>query len=150
MHRLVAILVLVSAALSAQTNRGSIAGTVTDASGGAVAGAKITITNVGTNEVHKATTATNGAFDVADLDPVLYNIQVEAAGFKKSLIENVKVDTAMAAGVAIKLETGSVETKITVEAEAVMIDTQSGTNANTVTERQIQDVPRSEERRVGQ
>jgi hypothetical protein len=127
--------------LFAQTNRGSIAGTVTDASGGAVAGAKVTVTSIGTNDTRKATTATNGVFNVTDLEPVLYNIQVEAAGFKKSVVENVKVDTAMTAGVAIKLETGSVETKITVEAEAVMIDTASGTSAQTVNERQIQDVP---------
>ena len=141
MHRLVAIFVFASAMLFAQTNRGSIAGTVTDATGGAVAGAKITVTNIGTNEIRKATTAANGAFALADLEPVLYNIQVEAAGFKKSIVENVKVDTSMNAGVAIKLETGSVETKITVEAEAVMIDTESGTSAQTVNERQIQDVP---------
>lgn len=141
MHRLVAIFVFASAMLFAQTNRGSIAGTVTDATGGAVAGAKITVTNIGTNEIRKATTAANGAFTLADLEPVLYNIQVEAAGFKKSIVENVKVDTSMNAGVAIKLETGSVETKITVEAEAVMIDTESGTSAQTVNERQIQDVP---------
>jgi hypothetical protein len=141
MHRLVAIFVCASAILFAQTNRGSIAGTVTDATGGAVASAKVTVTNIGTNEIRKATTAANGTFAVADLEPVLYNIQVEAAGFKKSVIENVKVDTSLTAGVAIKLETGSVETKITVEAQAVMVDTESGTSATTVNERQIQDVP---------
>ena len=142
MHRLVAIFVFAGTILFAQTNRGSIAGTVTDATGGAVAGAKITITNIGTNEIRKATTAANGAFTLADLEPVLYNVQVETFfGFKKWIVENVKVDTSMTAGVAIDLETGSVETKITVEAEAVMIDTESGTSAQTVNERQIQDVP---------
>jgi hypothetical protein len=141
MHRLVAILVVASAMLCAQTNRGSIAGTVTDATGGAVTGAKVTVTNIGTNEIRKATSAANGAFDVADLEPALYNIQVEAAGFKKSVVENVKVDTGLTAGIAIKLETGSVETKITVEAESVMVDTESGTSANTINERQIDDVP---------
>ncbi len=141
MHRLVAISLALAAAAFAQTNRGSITGTVTDPSSSVVPGATVKVTDIGTNQVRTATTAGNGGFSVADLEPVEYRIEVTAQGFKKEVIEHVKVDTASIATVNIKLETGSVDTKVTVEASAVMIDTSSGTLSSTVTQRQIEDAP---------
>ena len=141
MHRLVAISLVLAATALAQTNRGSIAGTVTDATSSVVPGATVTVTDIGTNHVRTATTAGNGAFSVADLEPVEYRVEVTAQGFKKEVIDHVKVDTASIATVSIKLETGSVDTKVTVEASAVMIDTSSGTLSSTVTQRQIEDAP---------
>jgi len=141
MNRLVTMLLLAALSLAAQTNRGGIAGAVTDASQAVVAGATVTITNLGTNEVRHAKTADNGTFAAMDLEPVSYRVQVEAPGFASVVVENVKVDTAQTASVNVVLHPGSVETKITVEAQTSMIDTQSGTSSNTITERQIQDVP---------
>jgi hypothetical protein len=141
MYRLVAISLLCILALSAQTNRGSITGTVTDSSGGVIAGAVVTVTNVGTNEVRRITTAANGTYAVRDLEPVTYNIAVQAPGFKQALVNGVKVDTATNATANIRLEPGSVDTKVSVSADAVMVDTSSGTASSTITERQIDDVP---------
>jgi hypothetical protein len=127
--------------LLAQTNRGGIAGTVTDPSQSVVPNATVTITNAGTNEVRTAKTAGNGTYGVANLEPVIYQVKVEAPGFKTAMIQDVKVDTAATSSVSVTLQTGSVDTSISVEANATMIDTQSGTAGNTITERQIQDVP---------
>ena len=104
-------------------------------------GATVTITNIGTNEVRTAKTAGNGTYDVANLEPVTYQVKVEAPGFKTEVINDVKVDTAATSSVSITLQTGAVDTKVTVEASATMIDTQSGTLSNTITEQQIQDAP---------
>ncbi len=141
-YRLVALsLVLASAAL-AQTNRGSISGTVTDPSSAVVPGATVKVTNLGTNEIRTATSAANGTFSVTDLEPVEYRRRSQPRkGSRREVIDRVKVDTASIATVNVKLETGSVDTKVTVEASAVMIDTQSGTLSNTVTQRQIEDAP---------
>jgi hypothetical protein len=141
MNRLVATFLLTAFALCAQTNRGSIAGTVMDQTKAAIAGAKVTITNLGTNEVRRLTTSENGSYDAADLEPVNYSVQVEAQGFKKEVVENVKVDTASVAGVNIVLQPGSIDVQITVSAEAAMVNTESGTTGQTITEREIQDVP---------
>jgi hypothetical protein len=141
MYRLVATLLLSTLALCGQTNRGSISGTVSDSSKAVIAGAKVTITNVGTNAVRRLTTSDTGAYTAVDLEPVVYTLEVEAQGFKKALIEHVKVDTATAAAVNVVLEPGSVDTKITVSAEAAMVNTESGTTSQTITEREIQDVP---------
>ena len=141
MRRLVAIFILFTSALLAQTNRGSIGGTVSDATGAVVPGATVTITNLGTNEVRKSTTSENGTYSVLDMEPVSYRVEVESNGFKKAVVDSVKVDTASHATVNVRLETGSIDTKVTVEAEAVMVDTSSGTSSATISERQIQDVP---------
>src|SRR5215472_9622248 len=131
MRRLAAICILFASALVAQTNRGSIGGTVTDATGAVVPGATVTITSLGTNETRKANTSENGTFTVLDLEPVTYRVEVEATGFKHASVDNVKVDTASNATVNVRLETGSIDTKVTVEAEAVMVDTSSGTSSAT-------------------
>ncbi len=141
MHRLVAIVLVSAVGAFAQTNRGSIAGTVTDPSSAVVPGAVVKVTNIGTNQVRTVTVAGNGAFSVADLEPVEYRLEITAQGFKKEVIDKIKVDTASIATVNIKLETGSVDTKVTVQASAVMIDTSSGTLSSTVTQRQIEDAP---------
>jgi Carboxypeptidase regulatory-like domain/TonB-dependent Receptor Plug Domain len=141
MTRLVAISLLAASALLAQTNRGSITGTVTDVSKAVVAGATITVTNIGTNEVRKLKSSESGDYTVANLEPVTYRVEVEAPGFKKESVENVKVDTSTVATLNISLTPGSVDTKVTVSAESAMVDTHSGTASSTITERQIQDVP---------
>src|SRR5260370_12391809 len=141
MHRLVAILVLCVTAVFAQPNRGSISGTVSDQSQAVMGGVTVTITNLGTNEVRKVTTAANGSYSATTLEPVSYKLEAEFAGFKKTVVDNAKVDTATNTTVNIVLQTGSVETQVTVSAEATSVNTESGSLSSTVTERQIQDVP---------
>jgi len=117
-HSLVAVL-LCSLVVLGQTNRGGITGTVVDANGAAVVGATVTITNIGTNAVIKLTTSEAGVFNATSLEPVNYRILVEAQGFKKSILNNVKVDTASTAGTAnIALATGGITEEVTVTAEA--------------------------------
>src|SRR6266700_2431588 len=120
MSRVAFIALLGASMLSAQTNRGSISGTVTDSSQAVIPGVSVTVTN---------------------LEPVTYKITVVAKGFRRETVENVKVDTAANTTVNITLQPGSVDTELTVSATAAMIDTQSGTASNTITERQIQDAP---------
>ncbi len=76
MSRLVAIVLLASFPVLAQTNRGAISGTVTDASQAVVPNATVTITNIGTNEVRTAKTAGNGTYSVSNLEPVTNKLKV--------------------------------------------------------------------------
>ena len=139
-HSLVAVL-LCSLVVLGQTNRGGITGTVVDANGAAVVGATVTITNIGTNAVIKLTTSEAGVFSATSLEPVSYSILVEAPGFKKSILKNVKVDTASMYTANIALATGGITEEVTVTAEAPLLNTGSGTTGNTVTQRQITDLP---------
>ncbi len=67
----------------AQTNRGGITGTVFDPTGAVVPAAAITLTNVGTNQKMREKTSSSGAYSLPSLEPVTYNIEVEAAGFQQ-------------------------------------------------------------------
>ena len=101
-------ILLLSAVIIGQTNKGSITGTVTDQKGAAIPGATVTITSVGTNQKITLTTSDSGNFTASSLEPVAYNVVVEAASFKKALISKVKVDTSSTATVNITLEVGDI------------------------------------------
>src|SRR5262249_48803463 len=141
MSRFVAVALLSAFSVFAQTNRGAITGTVSDQSQSLVPGATITITNVGTNESRKVSTGATGAYTIPDLDPVTYRVEVEMAGVKKSVVENVKVDTGSTATVNVTLQAGAVDTQVTVAAEVAMINVDNGATSNTITSRELQDVP---------
>src|SRR6266446_1421484 len=100
----VVVLLAVTSAVIAQTNKGGISGTVVDPNGAAVPGATVTITNSGTGQKSTVTTTDTGAFSAQSLDPVTYSILVEAKGFKKALLDHVKVDTAATATANVSLE----------------------------------------------
>jgi hypothetical protein len=141
MNRLVAIALLSAFCVFAQTNRGAITGTITDQTQSVVPSANITITNLGTNEVRRLTSSATGAYSALDLDPVTYTVTVEVRGFKKSVVENVKVDTAGTTTVNVTLQAGAVDTQVTVAAEVAIINVDNGTTSNTITSRELQDVP---------
>jgi hypothetical protein len=135
------IVIVCAAIVCAQTNRGGISGTVFDLTGAVVSGATVTITNVGTNRELRLTTSTEGAYSATSLEPVVYRITVEAQGFKKAVIDNIKVDTASTTTINIKLETGAISNTVDVTAEAPLVAAESGTPGQTITERQIVEMP---------
>lgn len=135
------LVLLLSLVTIGQTNRGGISGTVTDPKGAAIPGATVTVTNVGTNQKVVLTTSNEGTFTIKSLEPVVYDISVEITGFKKSLIQKVKVDTATVSTVNVVLELGTVNEQVTVESDSQIINTESGTTGQTITERQLQDLP---------
>lgn len=139
--RLFASSLFLIAALSAQTNRGAISGTVTDKTGASVPNAAVTITSVGTNEVFRLKTSDAGSYSEQNLEPVVYTVEVQAQGFEKARMEKVKVDTASTATVNFQLTPGNLQTEVTVTASAPLVNTESGTAGQTITEYQIDNAP---------
>jgi hypothetical protein len=140
MQTLAAVL-LCAVAIVGQTNKGGISGTVLDQNGAAVAGATVTITNLGTNQATKVTTSDTGGFSVASLEPVTYSVVVEITGFKKGILKSLKVDTASTATANMILEVGKIDESVTITADTSLLNSESGTTTQTITERQIRDVP---------
>ncbi len=134
------VLVLLSAALG-QSNRGGLRGTVTDSKGGLVPGATVVVTNAGTGQKQTVVTGSDGTFSINSLDPVDYNIEVTAKDFRKTAIPNVKVDTATTASVNVVLEAGGVGEEVTIVADTTTVSTESGATSQTITERQLRDLP---------
>jgi len=103
--------------------------------------ATVTVINVGTNEKYVTKTTNAGTYVVSNLNPVTYRVEVETPGFRKAIYEGVKVDTATTVTRNVNLLPGSVATVISVEAQAPLMNTESGTQSQTITARQMQDVP---------
>ncbi len=139
--RITIFALLLSLAVFGQTNRGSLTGTITNASGEVIPGAKVTVTNLGTNQTLTLNTSEDGTFSANSLEPVTYKVTVEATNFKTTIVPEVKVDTASTQTVNVSLEAGNITEKVTITSEPPILNTETGTTGKTITERQLEDVP---------
>ena len=139
--KLASFVLLAAVPLLAQTNRGGISGNVTDSSGAAVPNADIVIINSGTNETRRLKAGSLGSFIQENLDPVTYRIEVTAPGFRKAIVQDVKVDTSTVVSTNIVLQPGDVASEVTVAANAAMVNTESGTLGQTISARLVNDTP---------
>ncbi|MBS1788582.1 MAG: TonB-dependent receptor [Acidobacteria bacterium] len=120
---------------------GSVFGTVTDQTGAAVAKAKVTITNTGTNVSETTETNVSGNYTVTRLIPGTYRIKVEAQGFKASVVDAVVVNVDTASKTDVALQTGAVSEEVTITAEAPLLKTDRADVATTFESRQVTDLP---------
>ncbi len=138
----VALTVLLLAAVSfAQTANGRLEGTVQDASGAIVPGAKVTVTNTKTQSTDVFTSNTSGGFVFAALPAGIYNLSVEASGFRKAVVSNIELNVGGSATQVVKLEVGSTTESVVVEANAVTVQTTEAQLSRTVTMRDIDTLP---------
>ena len=86
---LLAAAAIATAPLFGQAFYGSVVGTITDQSGGALSGAAVTLTNVATGEQRQARSSAGGDYQFLNLVPGTYRVEVEQSGFKKATRENV-------------------------------------------------------------
>jgi len=98
---------------------GSILGTVTDPQGAAVPGAKITVTSATKNTSEETTTNESGNYTVTHLIPDVYNVRIEAKGFKAQDIKNVTVSADIGSHVDSALEVGAVTQTVEVTGSEV-------------------------------
>src|ERR1700729_1925515 len=92
----------------AQAVFGSILGTVTDAQGNAVSGAKVTVTSLSKSTVFETATNESGNFSVTHLIPDSYRVHVEATGFKAYDVASVAVNADSSVNVDASLQIGEV------------------------------------------
>ena len=138
----VALLVTITATLAvAQSDRGTLAGTILDNSGAVVPNATITITGADTGTVYNAVSSSSGAYRVPDLKLGRYNISVSATGFKKAERTGVVIQVNSVSALDITLDVGSTTDTVTVAADAPTLQTESSDVGTVVTTKQIQDLP---------
>jgi hypothetical protein len=126
---------------SAQNTNGRIIGTVTDTQGAAIAGAKVTVTNTGTNAVSDTVTSNEGYYQVLQLPVGSYTVTVEHAGFAKAVTAATSLDINQSLRIDVHLKPGSVLETVEVAAEAAQVETVNATLGATVTGAPIQDLP---------
>ena len=120
-----------ASAAHSQTTFASITGTVTDSSGAAVPAAKVTAAHVETGISSATTSNEAGNYTLAQLKEGVYEVRVQAAGFKEFIARNVTLAARDVRRVDAALEVGSVETTIEVSAGATLIETETARIANT-------------------
>src|SRR5580658_6856294 len=103
-----AVIMLLGAALAvAQSDRGTITGTVTDPANSVVPGAKLVLRNVDTGALMEAQTTPTGNFTLSALPVGTYDLTIEAVGFKKELATKLAVDIDKTVTLNIHLQVGA-------------------------------------------
>lgn len=125
----------------AQSDRGTITGTVADAAGAMVATAPVEIRNVETGAVYQAGTSGTGNYTLAQLPAGKYELSVTVPGFKKFVRTNIQVNVAETYRVDVALEIGSNADSVTVTETAALLNTESGELSHTVTTDTMNNLP---------
>jgi hypothetical protein len=138
----ISLIVLFAASIShAQSDRGTIAGTILDSSGGVVQGATIVATGVDTGAVYKTSSTDTGAYRISDMQVGAYNLTVTAAGFKTSEQKGLVVQVNTTSSLDITLQPGDVKETLTVVADMPTLQTETSDIGTVVSTRQILELP---------
>src|SRR5437764_10163018 len=136
------IIILIAGTALAQTFRGTILGTVTDASGALVSGATVKVRNVATGLERTTQTSADGSYSIPELPIGPYQVTVTQSGFQTSSTTNVAVDVAAERRVDVALKTGEAVTVVEVSGETLpQVETTTDTLGTTFTAAQAKDLP---------
>jgi hypothetical protein len=127
--------------LYAQEGYGTISGTVTDPSGGLVAGATVTALQTQTGRSTVVESGKAGEFVFPALPPSVYKLSVSAPGFQSYTQTDVVLQADQKLTANVRLQVGSAAETVTVEAEVPQVDTTSGTLSQVIDERRVVDLP---------
>src|SRR5690242_8941194 len=142
-----AILVLalsgMTAPLSAQTsNTGTITGVVKDEKGGLVPGASVKLVNIGTNAERTVTTSSDGIYEITQLVPGNYRLEIEAKGFSKYVQEPVVVNVLQRTTANVDLKVGGIGETVTVTGEtAPLVETTKTDVSGVIDQRRLENLP---------
>ncbi len=134
-------LILCLATIHAQELAASLTGIVTDPSGAVLVNATVEISDTAIKgSSRKVQTDNSGSYTVTNLPPANYVISVNAPGFEAFTAQNVTLFVAQKRTVNVRLQTGSVNQTVTVQEDAVAVDTASSEQAGTVSGTQVREL----------
>jgi hypothetical protein len=124
-----------------QTEKGAIVGTVTDNNGAPVANATVIVTNLGNKTSQTFTTNDEGIYNVPFLTPGNYEVSVTAAGFSKTVVNEVVVNVGSRESVNVALQVGEVTETVEVTNESPLLQTENANVGQVITNQQLTDLP---------
>jgi len=127
--------------LTAQTFRGSIQGTVTDTTGGALPGAQVKVFSPGTGLTRTVPTNDLGGYIASELPLGTYSITVEKAGFRSTTLTGIPVSVGSPSRADVRLAPGTVQEVIEVTADIPLVETSSNTTGGTIEAAQASELP---------
>src|SRR5215470_5218704 len=119
-----------------QAARSELVGQVRDQNGSLVTTATITLTEIATGQ-KSVTSATDGNYTITNLRPGLYDIAVEASGFKQTVQEGVRLATGERVRLDVLLQPGAISETVLVSQDASLLRTESGSLGQVITNRKI-------------
>src|SRR5438128_8610474 len=131
----------VALTLHAQVDTGTVLGTVTDASGAVVPGAKVTIQNEGTSFTQSTSTSSSGTYVFTPLRIGMYSVEAEKEGFKKQRRTGLQLNIQQQLVADFTLTVGEVGVAIEVTAAAPILQTESGSVGQVVGSQTVNDLP---------
>jgi len=142
MKRILAVLALVltTAAAHAQVDRATLTGTVTDESGGALAAAQVSVTNVETKVANRVRTNSDGAYLAVNLIPGQYLIEIEAPGFS-TRTDSVILEVGQRARLDVTLGVGTLTEQVTVEGARRLLNTEQAALGTVLDQNAIAKLP---------
>jgi hypothetical protein len=141
MYRWTLSFLLLAASLFGQSFQGGIRGLVTDAGGGAVAGAKVSLVDEGTNSTRATLTNESGEYVFSGLVPATYSVSAESPSFKKSERKGVSLGTQQFLTIDMKLEVGQVTESVMVTEEVPVIETANASAGQLIDRQKLIDLP---------
>jgi hypothetical protein len=137
----IACLILAATPASAQTDRGTITGTVSDPAGAVIPSASIEAQNTGTEAIYRIAGTSTGNYTLAQLPAGIYRLTVSAPGFKQYVQSGITVQVAQTLRIDISLEIGSPVETVTVNADATLLKTETGELSHVVTGDTLSNLP---------
>jgi hypothetical protein len=125
----------------AQSDRGTITGTVADPGGAVVAGAAIEARNTATGAVYPVASSATGNYTIAQLPAGAYDLTVTVAGFKKFIRAGLTVEVAGTLRVDAALEVGAANESVTVTEAATLLKTEGGEVSANIATQTLDDLP---------
>src|SRR5579864_9272979 len=127
--------------LFAQVNTGRILGTVTDQTGGVIAGAMVTVTNSQTGVARNLTTDQSGEYNAPNLLPGTYTVRATSMGFQAFERPNIALEIGQDARIDAQLTPGQITQTVEVTAAVPLLDTTSAVVSGTLSTQTILDLP---------
>ena len=132
---------LLSPPLLAQSTYGSIAGSVTDSSGAAIADAQVTLTNLGTSEKRTQSTGRDGLYTFVNLFAGKYKVDAEKAGFKHTTHTDIVVEVQQTSRIDLTMQVGEVTQTVEVTGETPLLQSETSSLGQIVEEREATELP---------
>lgn len=119
----------------------SVAGTVTDTTGAVIPGASVVLLNVERGSEQEVSTNEAGNYAYPDITPGTYTVRVSSEGFQTREVTDLQVQVGQRAAVNVELEVGQVTEVVTVEAAAVLLETESNAIGTVVDSERVNELP---------
>lgn len=141
LQSLLACLLGLSCALFAQFETSTVLGTVKDSSDAVLSGARVTLTNLGTNISVSRDSDENGTFEFVNVRPGQYKLAAEKAGFSTAIAPNFVVNVAARQRVDLTMPVGQVVEQVTVTAAVALVESDSSQRSQVIEQKKIVELP---------